>query len=352
LTFLTKEKTKQTFEDRLAKKAPGTRSLYKIALRNFEKFCDDHYNRTMDEVISEFSVVDEQTVCDTLQDWIDWNVSHKKGSSTIRMWFSCLNNYLRYRHVKIDIKENIDFPKKIEEELYPLQLEDIHKILSVAKYDKKCLYLCQISSGMRIGELMQLRKKDLELKKRIVVKIPAEYTKAKRGKTTFFSIEAQKMLLPKLKKLKDDDFLFGKHDDTSTKAKTDNEQIILSNYLKKVGLDEKHPNGHHKITTHSFRAYFITKISRHDPNFAKKLAGQKGYLLQYDRMNDEEKLEKYLEIEPELLIFDESKKNAEIEKLQKDKSKLESEEKVKIKHLEEQIEKLTVGFEILKRARD
>ena len=154
MTFLTKEKTKQTFEDRLAKKAPGTRSLYKIALRNFEKFCDDHYGRTMDEVISEFSVVDEQTVCDTLQDWIDWNVSHKKGSSTIRMWFSCLHNYLRYRHVKIDIKENIDFPKKIEEELYPLTLEDIHKLLSVAKYDKKCLYLCQLSSGMRIAELM------------------------------------------------------------------------------------------------------------------------------------------------------------------------------------------------------
>jgi len=260
LTFLTKEKTKQTFEDRLAKKAPGTRDLYKIALRNFEKFCDDHYNRSMDEVISEFSVVDEQTVCDTLQDWIDWNVSQKKGSSTIRMWFSCLHNYLRYRRVKIDIKENIDFPKKIEEELYPLQLEDIHKLLSVAKYDKKCLYLCHLSSGMRIGELMQLRKKDLELKKRIVVKIPAEYTKSKKGRTTFFSIEAQKMLLPKIKKLKDDDFLFGKRDVTSTKSKTNNEQIILSNYLNKVGIDGRYANNHHKITTHSFRAFFHNKI--------------------------------------------------------------------------------------------
>ena len=74
----------------------------------------------------------------------------------------------------------------------------------------------------------------------------------------------------------------------------------------------------------SLPAYFITKVSRKDPNFAKKLAGQKGYLLQYDRMSEEEKLAKYLEIEPELLIFDQSRKMAEIKKLQKEKSELES----------------------------
>ncbi len=48
LTFLTKEKTKQSFEDRLAKKAPGTRKQYNIVFRNFAKFCDEHYGRTMD----------------------------------------------------------------------------------------------------------------------------------------------------------------------------------------------------------------------------------------------------------------------------------------------------------------
>ena len=167
MTFLAREKSKQTFQDRLAKKAPGTRDLYQIAFKNFEKFCNDQYDRSMEEVISEFSVVEEHTVCGTLQDWIDWNVIHKKNPSTIRMWFSCINSFLKFKGIRIDIKENLDFPKKIEEELYPLQLEDIRKILSVAKYDKKCLYLCQISSAMRIAELMQLKKKDLILKKRI-----------------------------------------------------------------------------------------------------------------------------------------------------------------------------------------
>lgn len=111
------------------------------------------------------------------------------------------------------------------------------------------------------------------------------------------------MLIPKIKKLSDEDFLFGKNSKTSLKSRSGNEMINLANYLRKTGQDEKYDNGHNKITTHSFQAYFITKVSRHDPNFAKKLDGQKGYLLQYDRMPDDEKLEKYLEIESDLFIL-------------------------------------------------
>ena len=42
-------------------------------------------------------------------------------------------------------------------------------------------------------------------------------------------------------------------------------------------------------------------------------------------MTEEEKLEKYIEFEPNLLIFDQSKKNAEIQHLQQEKSELEKE---------------------------
>ena len=33
-------------------------------------------------------------------------------------------------------------------------------------------------------------------------------------------------------------------------------------------------------------------------------AGQKGYMLQYDRLTDGEKLERYMELEPDLIIRD------------------------------------------------
>lgn len=200
-----------------------------------------------------------------------------------------------------DVKSELIFPKTLEEELYPLQIEDISKILSAASYDKRSMYLAQISSGMRLGEIVQIRKKDLVLgSDRIMVKIPAKITKSQQARTTFLSKEAEKMIRHTLKKLDDDDLVWG-----NNPIPINNEIVEITNlhrYLSKCGLDMKYDSGQYKINTHSFRAFFITKISRHDPNFAKKLAGQKGYLLQYDRMTDKEKLDKYLEIEKDLII--------------------------------------------------
>jgi len=200
-----------------------------------------------------------------------------------------------------DVKSELIFPKIPEEELYPLQIEDISKILSAASYDKRGMYLAQISSGMRLGEIVQIRKKDLILgSDRIMVKIPAKITKSQQARTTFLSKEAEKMIRHTLKKLDDDDLVWG-----NNPIPINNEIVEITNlhrYLRKCGLDMKYDSGQYKINTHSFRAFFITKISRHDPNFAKKLAGQKGYLLQYDRMTDKEKLDKYLEIEKDLII--------------------------------------------------
>ena len=135
--------------------------------------------------------------------------------------------------------------------------------------------------------------------------------------------EAAQLLRPMLRELGENDLVFGSTE--IVKHAKINSQATLRNALDRTGLNMKYETtGRYVINTHSFRAYGITKISRHDPNFAKKLAGQKGYLLQYDRMSDEDKLEKYLELESELLVFDESKKNAEIENLKKKNSKMES----------------------------
>ena len=93
--------------------------------------------------------------------------------------------------------------------------------------------------------------------------------------------------------------------------------------LEKTGLNMRYDsNNRYMINTHSFRAYGITKISRHDPNFAKKLAGQKGYLDEYDRMNGDEKLALYQKIESDLIIDNTEKQKAEIKKLESEKNQL------------------------------
>ena len=124
-------------------------------------------------------------------------------------------------------------------------------------------------------------------------------------------------------------------------SRTRAEQMALSAALEKLGYNDKYSsNGVYKITSHSFRAYFFTKAARtHDENYAHKLTGHGGYLPQYDRLTDDEKLELYMQLEPELLVYEHSKKNAEIEKLKEEKSELEKKER-EIDGLKENMEKI------------
>ena len=86
---------------------------------------------------------------------------------------------------------------------------------------------------------------------------------------------------------------------------------------KRIGINDKYEtNRRNVITTHTFRAYFITKVSRKDHNLAKFFTGQKGYMLQYDRLSDEEKLALYVEIEPSLLVSDKARDRERIRSLE------------------------------------
>ena len=102
------------------------------------------------------------------------------------------------------------------------------------------------------------------------------------------------------------------------------EEKAFRDYLRKIGFTEKYDSGRLKISLHSFRAFFFTKAARcHDENYAHKMTGHGGYLMQYDRLTDEEKLEMYIELEPNLLIYDQTKNEEKIRKLRETNTKLE-----------------------------
>jgi len=332
----TQDRSRETFEQKIqSTKARNTVITIITVLNNFEKFSLEQFSQK--DIIPELKVVPEDTLWDTLQQWINYNSD--KNPSTVKHWFSIIKKYLHHRGVKLnpdDVKENLDFPRIMTEDPHPLQLSEINKMFSASSYKKKVMYMCQISSGMRIGEMVQLRKKHLVFgKKRIMVKIPSNIAKFNKARTTFFSIEAQKLLMPILRKKHEDELVFGSNDDMR-KAEV-NEMQTLKRTLQKVGLYHKNEsNGRGTITSHSFRAYFITKLSRHDPNFAKKLAGQKGYLLQYDRLSDDEKLEMYLKFEPDLILDD--------SKIIKNESEQQKSLKNQIDEMKEELEEIKYGL--------
>ena len=331
-------RNRETFVNK--KKNVGTASNYKSAINNFENFCMQQHGQA--DLIEELKEYSDIQILDFIQSWIDYN--DRLNPSTVINMFSRIKKYLHHRGIKLhpqDIKEELEFRRVIEEELYPLKLEDIQTIIKEMRHKHKVQFVCQSSSLMRIGEMVQLRKKHLILdNQNIMVKLPANITKFSKGRTTFFSKEASKLLRPMLKELRDSDLIFGTNENVHL-SETNSEQI-LARILEKVGLNERYEsNNRYKINTHSFRAFGITKLSRHDPNFSKKLAGQKGYLLQYDRMEDEEKLELYQKYENDLIIDDTEKQKAEIKKLEEEKTELETSNK-KIEELE-RTQKITLA---------
>ena len=339
-------RTKKSFNDKIQSLNESTKESIGYLIANFENFTMEKYGTA--DLIPELKKAEETEIYDVIQNWINWN--SKLSTSTIQVYFSHLRKYLHYFGIKLDdqdIKSELTFKHKIQEERYGLKLSDIQSILKEMRYKNKVQYMCQLSSLMRIGEIIQLRKKHLILgQDNIIVKIPPTIAKFSKARTTFFSKESSKLLMPLLKDMKDNDLVFGSSNNSKFSAyknKVNSQSAtkqVLRLAVKKTGLTDTYEStGRYLINTHSFRAYGITKISRHDPNFAKMLSGQKGYLLQYDRMDDEEKLELYQKFESELYIDNTEKLKKENQ--EKDKTIIELEEKnQRIEKLEERLDKI------------
>lgn len=329
MTFLNTERSLESYLEKITVMAKSTQDGFKKAYKNFNTFTKSQYKGSdAEQIIQELLALKgekrELAAYNCLQTWINYNEKTLSPSS-IMGYFSNISKYHYYRGIKLtpqDIKENLTFPRKLQQDPHPLTLEEIRKIMSVTSYKRQSIYLAMTSSGMRIGEVIRIRKKDLDLTgDRVKVNIPAGITKTKRSRITFLSQEASKHL--RLSELDDNDFVWG----TSKKFDTNRalEEMMFRKYLYTVGLTEKdEETGLLKINLHSFRAYFFTRAAKiHDEGYAHAMTGHGAYLAVYNRLSDGDKLERYLELESELLVFDESRKNAEIHKLKKEKAELE-----------------------------
>ena len=344
MTLSKTTRTRASFREKISTLSQATINSIFIAIDNFENFSMERYGKV--NLIPDLKKADEEELFDILQNWINWNQFISPRS--MRSYFSHVRKYLHYMGVKLhdqDVKAELTFKHKVEEESYGLTRRDIQLILKEMRYKTRIQYLCHSSSLMRIGEIIQLRKKHLILgQKNIIVKIPSTITKFNKGRTTFFSKEATRLLEPLLKDMDDDDLIFGTSDKPSRSAyaNTINSSSATRQAfrlaVKRAGLATIcESTGRYTINTHAFRAFGITKLSRLDPNFAKKLAGQKGYLLQYDRMSDEEKLDLYEKYESELMIYDWAKHRVQIEKSQNKDNKIAS--------LEQEMRKISVSIQ-------
>ncbi len=320
--------SKEDWLDRMYRKSDSnrTRKVAASSVHMFELFCN-YQGISEEKLIQQYQALakegDVRSLCLSLDKFIQFlNEDHeeiilnekcvpftfkKKNAKTIRTYFSFVKSYLRLCHaIKIsvdDVKDYIQFPKLRKEPRKAIPIKVIKLIFAKANPEQKALYSTLISSGMRIGEALQLTKKDFHFNENPVrVSLKAEITKTKEARETFISREAVDKLLPIIEKKNDNDKVFTDYED-SFKAVVEEDQYF-GRLRERLQLTERYENSRNFIySIHSFRAYFHTKASqKHGVEYANALDGHGAYLKQYYRDPPEIRAKKYKELEPSLLI--------------------------------------------------
>jgi len=337
MSYLPKTLTMQDWFSRVYQKSRSESSVKvaKAAINAFEAFCIHEYNKKPDTIINELRKSNDNRKYILLNNWISYlDESHpqhkqrKRDPSTIRAYFSFLKSYFRSQGIKLnsdDVKDFVQFPTKIKQLRKPLERETIKLILENSTVKRRALYLTLISSGMRVGEALALRKRDFDFTKDpVAIIIPGRFTKTRQTRETFISKEAKKYVERIIKKKKESDRVFT--DLENLREAVDNEGEVFDYLRKKHGLTERYEESiRHVVVIHGFRSFFHTKAAqKHGDSYAHALDGHGAYLATYYRLSSEEKAKMYKELEPELTIDDSERLRIQNQKLEKEKSELEN----------------------------
>ena len=110
-----KQRTKESYYEKISVQAEGTQRNIKFALQRFEEFVKSSFEgKSSDDIISELLELkdpkQDSAIFDLLQDYVNYMHSLGIVPTTIRSFFSSLKGYLIYRGLKIhqeEVKQNI-----------------------------------------------------------------------------------------------------------------------------------------------------------------------------------------------------------------------------------------------------
>jgi len=185
--------------------------------------------------------------------------------------------------------------------------EELRRILTHLPIHSKAACLVGSSSGMRIGEILQLKISDLELdKKPCLVNVRAEYTKTSNARVTFISSEAQQVIEEWLK-VRDEWLQAAVRKSHIYAKKADDSRLFpfeecvvrrtWENALRKSGLLARDASTKRMtIHFHVLRKFFRTRLGAVIPvDIVEALMGHEGYLTAVYRQYDTAQLAEFYE---------------------------------------------------------
>jgi integrase len=288
-----------------------------VSLNHYCKFLDV----SKDDFIKELQSIPIEDAARKINDFVQFlNNNHddifvtdnktfkKKAPKTIRIYISFLKSYLRKCHsIRItseDFKDYVTFPRILKERRKAISISQLRKIIKNADHERKALYLLLLSSGMRLGEALQLKKSDFQFGIPTRINIRAEMTKTGESRETYCSQEAFTELKSVI--VSPGEFLFGNGNVDRDVSKQGQYFIKLR---ERIGFTDRTNTNRFVISAHGFRGWFHTKATQiHDEKYAHALSGHGSYLDQYYQLTDETRVSMYLQLEPSLKIQERNEK--------------------------------------------
>ena len=345
----TVSQTKEQFFDSMFTVSHSVKTVqtYKTALNHFEKFLRQQYScdelQITDQIKSE--KIDAYVVFRDFVVYLDKKSIRPRG---IQSYLSGMKGYLRFMGIRIssdDFKQFVKLPKIIRTREIPVTKEMILRVLHNSSSKLQTAILICSSSGLRIGELCQLKLSDVDFEsKPTKLNIRAEIAKGSMSRETFITSEATSALQDYLKRyfgwIENDPnlhlqntMIFGRISEVKTgsvpkfslNSAKQILQMSLRNQIEKISeLNIRNENGLRSIHFHAFRKFFRTNLGNAcGRDYAEGLMGHGFYMDTYYQLDEEKKRQMYLDAESHLTISDFKKVEKNIEKLSEKNSQLE-----------------------------
>ena len=309
----------------------GSVSMNLSGLKHLQNFIAQSYGLEISDLISKIKS-GELEVFNVIQEFVNYCDKIGRKPNTIKCWMAPTKGFLRKMGIKIyseDFKQNVRLPKAIREREEPLTKEIIVRILQVLPLKMRAVSLVAIASGMRIGEIVQLKISDIDFdSKPTKIKIRGETTKGRESRETYLTEESTRIVKDYLTKYYG--WIDGQKNENlqehiifdrtisapKNKAKTSYRTRAIGNCeasLRKHTLHipelaKLNPNGRFQVHFHAFRKFFYTIVSNSvGADYANALLGHRFYLDTYYNMPKQKQKDLYLKAEPYLTISDFSK---------------------------------------------
>jgi integrase len=244
-----------------------------------------------------------------LDGYVAWMLKDKFAPNSLRNRLSAVKKFLAINDFELDnakMRVKVDLPRyhAVTVDRVPTP-EELRSVLIHTDSRGKTLVTMLASSGMRVGEFLTLRVKDIDLSKNpATVYLRAEVTKDRQQRYCFISDEAATFLKDFLRDRINNpgDYIFP----TSTRGqehKTGNLPMsywnadhIFSLALRNAGLEEKDDQGRDTIHIHCLRKFFFTQMLQPlGRDIAEALMGHKLFLdSAYRRYTEDQMREFYL----------------------------------------------------------